>query len=128
MLRSNHQGTFGHHQSNHWHSLKTLIPHPGTNWSGKVTCFKTNPINCTLLCRWDPSYKEPWLILTDIEPENADLVGKRLRYWIECNYRDIKSDGWQWQKNRLTEPGRKNLASNGSSYFMDSKRWGKCRF
>ena len=25
---------------------------------------------------------------------------------IECSYRDIKSDGWQWHRTRLTEPGR----------------------
>ena len=104
------------------------MPHPGTSWSGKVTCFKTNPINCTLLGRWEPSYKDPWLILTYLEPEQADIL------WygsgIECSYRDVKSDGWQWQKTRLTAPARAERIWRfyGSSYFMDFKCWGKCRF
>ena len=28
------------------------------------------------------------------------------RSWIESSYRDVKSDGWQWQRTRLTNPER----------------------
>ncbi len=54
----------------------------------------------------DLSYKEPWLILTDLEPEEGNTKWYSLRAWIESSYRDLKSDGWQWQKTRLREPAR----------------------
>jgi hypothetical protein len=82
-LRINHQGTYQIRGEKEWQFLETVVPNTGMSWSGIVTCFKTNPLNCTLLACWDDSYKEPWLI-----------------------YRDMKSDGWQWHKTRLREPSR----------------------
>jgi len=63
-------------------------------------------LNCTLLARWDEGYQAPWLIVTDLEPELGDILWYSLRIGIECGYRDIKSDGWQWHKTRLTDPNR----------------------
>lgn len=39
-------------------------------------------------------------------PAQADVLWYGLRSSIECSYRDIKSDGWQWHKTRLTSPNR----------------------
>ena len=72
----------------------------------RVSCFKTNPLDCTLLARWDEGYKDPWLVVTDLEATKADIQWYSLRCWIECSYRDLKSDGWQWHKTRLQEPSR----------------------
>lgn len=36
----------------------------------------------------------------------ADVSWYGFRSWIECSYRDIKSDGWQWHKTRLRQPNR----------------------
>ena len=60
----------------------------------RVSCFKTNPLDCTLLARWDEGYKDPWLVVTDLEATKADIQWYSLRCWIECSYRDLKSDGW----------------------------------
>ena len=68
------------------------------NWSGQITCFKGNPIDCTLLARWDGGYADPWLILTDLNPLEANVDWYRFRSWIECSYRDLKSDGFGWHK------------------------------
>jgi hypothetical protein len=76
------------------------------SWSGIVTCFKTNPLHCTLLACWDDGYQEPWLIVTDLLPQQGDALWYSFRSWIECSYRDMKSDGWQWHKTRLREPSR----------------------
>jgi hypothetical protein len=76
------------------------------SWSGTVTCFKSNPLDCTLLARWDQGYKDPWLIVTDLEPKQGNSLWYGLRSWIESSYRDLKSDGWQWHKTRLREPAR----------------------
>lgn len=61
---------------------------------------------CTLLARWDDGYTDPWLILTDLDSTNADIGWYGFRSWIECSYRDIKSDGWKWHKTRLRQPKR----------------------
>jgi hypothetical protein len=47
-----------------------------------------------------------WLIVTDLAPELGDVLWYSLRIGIECGYRDVKSDGWQWHKTRLTDPKR----------------------
>lgn len=105
-LRINHQGQYYTPDSDSWQPLATVVAEENSNWSGQVTCFKSNPIDCTLLARWDDSYADPWLILTDLTPTNADVSWYGFRSWIECSYRDVKSDGWQWHKTRLQQPDR----------------------
>ena len=105
-LRINHQGQYKAGDSSSWQPLKAVVTLQNPNWSGRVTCFKSNPIDCTLLAQWDLNYTDPWLILTDLNPEKADIRWYRFRSWIECSYRDLKSDGWQWQKTRFRQPDR----------------------
>lgn len=105
-LRINHQGTYRIPLNNTWRPLAEVVRTPGQLWSGHVVCFQTNPLPCTLLARWDIGYKDPWLILTDLAPSQADPLWYRLRSSTECVYRDIKSDGWQWHHTRLLDPNR----------------------
>ncbi len=72
-LRINHQGQYCLEGSSSWQPLATVVTPNQQNWSGQVTCFKSNPINCTLLAQWDAAYADPWLILTDLNPEEADV-------------------------------------------------------
>lgn len=106
LLRINHQGLFHLPGSLQWLPLDQLIKVAGQPWSGFVTCFKTNPLDCTLLARWAAGYQDPWLILTDLPPNQADALWYGLRSTTECVYRDIKSDGWKWQHTRLIDPAR----------------------
>lgn len=105
-LRINHQGTYRVPPQPTWLPLADVVATPGQSWSGRVVCFKTNPLECTLLARWDADYKDPWLILTDLEPTAADVAWYGLRASTECVYRDLKSDGWQWHHTRLLDPQR----------------------
>jgi hypothetical protein len=102
----NHQGLFHLPGSLERLPLDQIIKAAGQPWSGFVTCFKTNPLDCTLLARWDAGYQDPWLILTDLPPNQADALWYGLRSTTECVYRDIKSDGWKWQHTRLLDPSR----------------------
>jgi hypothetical protein len=86
--------------------IKELIPAPGSHWSGRVTCFKGKPLECTLLACWGEEHQEPWLILTDIAPEQADVLWYSLRPWIECGFRHTKRGGWRWNRCRMTDPKR----------------------
>ncbi|MCT7993726.1 transposase [Laspinema olomoucense] len=105
-LRINHQGSFSLPGISNWKQLSSVVPQVGTHWAGQVVCFKTNPIHTTLLARWDEGYKDPWLILTDFPVGVAHCEWYGTRSWIECSYRDVKSDGWLWQNTRLTDPNR----------------------
>lgn len=105
-LRINHQGTYRLPQEKQWRKLSTVVPAPGTQWSGAVTCFQAHSISCTLLATWDVGYKDPWLVLTDLPATQAHVLWYGCRCWIECSYRDFKSDGWKWHKTRLTDPQR----------------------
>lgn len=105
-LRINHQGTYQIKGETEGRCLDTVVQTTGMSWSGTVTCFKTNPLHCTLLGRWDEGYKDPWLIVTDLEPSQGNALWYSFRSWIESSYRDLKSDGWQWHKTRLREPER----------------------
>lgn len=123
-LRINHQGQYCTTDLDSWQPLATVVSREKQNWSGQVTCFKSNPIDCTLLAQWDDGYADPWLILTDLNPTQADVrwaargsvqvassdalgdSALRFRSWIECSYRDVKSDGFGWHKTRLRQPDR----------------------
>ena len=105
-LRINHLRMYHLKGEEKWVCLDKVVPKTGMSWSGVVTCFKGNPLNCTLLARWDKGYKDPWLIVTDLEPEEGNVRWYGFRSWIESSYRDVKSDGWQWHKTRLRDPQR----------------------
>lgn len=105
-LRINHQGTYRVPPHQTWQPLVDVVSAPGQSWSGQIVCFKTNPLECTLLARWDIGYQDPWLILTDIEPTQTSAVWYGLRPSTECVYRDVKSDGWHWHNTRLLNPQR----------------------
>lgn len=86
--------------------MKQLLPAPGQVWAGAVTCFATHAVAGTLLASWGIQYHEPWLILTDLTPQQGRALWYGLRSWIEAGFKDLKSDGWQWHKTRMTQPDR----------------------
>jgi hypothetical protein len=107
-LRIQRQGFFRRAAQARWHDLRTLLPQPGTAWSGAVTCFKNaeGQLPCTLVARWDAAYRDPWLIVTDLPVEVADAAWYGLRSWIEAGFKDLKRGGWHWEQTKLREPER----------------------
>jgi hypothetical protein len=86
--------------------LLSLLPRAGRTWSGTVVCFKKTQLAATLLIYHDAQHEHPWLILTDLPPNSAPVAWYSLRAWIEAQFKDIKSGGWQWQRTRMTDPER----------------------
>ena len=105
-LRINPQGQFRPNGKSEFQSLNSVVTEIGQSWSGQVTCFKTNPLNCTLLARWDDGYKDPWLILTDLKPHQANACWYSMRSWIECLFQDGLRGGWKWHQTKMTDPSR----------------------
>jgi Transposase DDE domain len=108
LLRINRQGNFRPAGWYHWRRLDKLIQRPSQRWQGKVTIFKNAPgqMECTLLAGWEEGHEEPWLVLTDLCPQAADVCWYGLRAWIEHGFKETKSGGWQWQHTRMTDPER----------------------
>lgn len=105
-LRINANGKFRLEDANDWQLLSILVPQVGAAWCGRVICFKAHPLPCTLLTCWQAGYADPWLIITDVTAEQADVCWYSLRTWIECGFKDTKRGGWQWQQTRMTDPER----------------------
>jgi hypothetical protein len=55
---------------------------------------------------WEEGYEEPWFLVTDLEPDQAEVLWYGMRSWIEGGFKLLKRGGWQWQATRMTEPDR----------------------
>jgi hypothetical protein len=107
-MRINTRGSFRPEGAKQRQSLRSLVPPPGQQWRGTGEAFKdaAKRLRCTLLARWDVGYADPWLVLTDLPPEAADVCWYGLRAWIEQGFKRLKSGGWDWHKTHMTDPGR----------------------
>ena len=92
------------------HRLPALafVPQPDTAWIGQGTAFSTSAAKrrCTLLVVWYVEQEEPWVILTDLPPQQVGPSWYALRFWIELGFKALKSLGWKWDKTRRTDPTR----------------------
>lgn len=87
---------------------RAFLPRPDTAWIGRGTAFSTSKAKrrCTLLAIWYAGQEEPWIILTDLPPQQADPSWYALRFWIELGFKALKSLGWKWDKTRRIDPTR----------------------
>jgi hypothetical protein len=108
LLRVNLGGTFRPVGEARFQALRRFVPGTDQRWAGAGTAFKSaaGRLNCTLLAWHGPGYADPWLILTDLPPEAADVAWYGLRAWIEQGFKVTKRGGWQWQRTRMTHPDR----------------------
>jgi hypothetical protein len=85
-----------------------LVPGPGHAWVGRGTAFRAARKHRwgTLVVVWGEAQTEPWLVLTDLAPEDVGVCWYGLRVWIELGFRALKGVGWQWQHTRRTNPDR----------------------
>jgi hypothetical protein len=89
-----------------WRPLRGLLTQPGDAWCGEILCFHGQTVAGTLVARWEPGYRQGWLVLTDLPPTATEVAWYCLRAWVECGFKDLKRDGWQWQHTRMTDPAR----------------------
>lgn len=94
-LRVNLGGSFRPACQRTFQPFRAFVPQPGCRWEGVGTAFKTKAaqLPCTLLACWEVGYRDPWLILTDLPPEAADVAWDGLRAWIEQGFKISKRGG-----------------------------------
>lgn len=89
-------------RAGHDRPLRHLVKR-GECWRGSGVVFKkAGWLAATVLVVWQPAYDQAWCLVT-----NAAYVSDftyALRYWQEAAFRDLKSDGWQWQTSRVWTP------------------------
>jgi hypothetical protein len=81
---------------------------PGTSWKGVVECFagKGSRVKGTLLMHWEAGYEHPWVVLTDLSPEQAAVSWYGMRTWIETGFKDFKRGLWGWHHSKMLEASR----------------------
>ena len=107
-LRINVGGNYRPEGAATFRPLAQAVQQGKPGWSGRVTCFSSpeSHLACTLLARWDDGHTDPWLILTDLAPEQADVAWYGLRPIIECGFKEVKRGGWHWEQTKMTDPAR----------------------
>jgi len=108
LMRINTAGSFRLRGEKQRRALASFVPPEGQSWKGVGEAFKDAPkrLRCTLLARRDAGYADPWLVLTDLAPEAAEVCWYGLRAWIEQGFKRLKSGGWDWQNTHMTDPRR----------------------
>ena len=62
--------------------------------------------SCTLLARWDEDYADPWLIITDLTPQQAQICWFGMLRWIKCLFKELKREGFGWHHTKMIDPQR----------------------
>ena len=88
--------------------ISRWVPTPGAKWQGVVECFaqKKSRLCCTLLLQWEAGYEHPWVVITDLAPEEARIAWYGLRVWIEAGFKDVKRGGLGWHHSKMQDAGR----------------------
>ena len=108
---------------------RQLVPGKGYAWIGRGTAFRNPRIHrfTTLAMVWDEDQKAPWMVLTDLAPDQVGVSWYGLRFWIELGFRALKGVGWQWQHTRRTDPQRVNrhwlVLAVATLYAMAYRTW-----
>ena len=95
--------------SDRWEWIRHWLPAPGQQWAARVACFadkQTRLEDCTLLLCHEPGYEEPWVIVTDLLPQQTHGAWYRLRAWIEGGFKDYKRGQWDWHHTKMLDPAR----------------------
>ena len=109
VMRITHLSKFCKGRSKKSVPVTALVPRPGCRWQGRGVAFPKKPerrLECTLMACWEEGYEEPWFLVTDLEPAQAEVLWYGMRSWIEGGFKLLKRGGWQWQATRMTEPDR----------------------
>ena len=108
MMRVKQQTLFRPEGKSRFRPLNKMLERPNSIWYGRGECFKTPEarLACTVLAHWDAGFAEPWLLVTDLEPEGADSLWYAMRNWIEQGFKDAKRGGFRWEQTKMVHPQR----------------------
>ena len=75
----------------------------GQRWSGRGQVFKKAGWQWKwVYLVWEVGYAQPWCLLSNQAGLDPALYSRRFHQ--ECSFRDLKSDGFQWQRSQVWLP------------------------
>lgn len=82
--------------------LRRLVGY-GQRWTGRVEVFKKAGWQWKwVYLLWETGYAEPWCLFSNQADLSPALYAHRFHH--EASFRDLKSDGFQWQRSRVWKP------------------------
>ena len=89
--------------------IRDLAPRPGTRWRGRGRAFlKAGWRPANVVAVWRRGDKDPWLLVTDLDPTWVRCAQYRHRMDEEQSFRDDKSSGFNWNTSRVRDPDHMN--------------------
>src|SRR5438128_1496090 len=67
---------------------------------------KASRLKATLLMHWEAGYEHPWVVLTDLPPQEASVSWYGMRTWCEQGFKDFKRGAWGWHHRKMQEASR----------------------
>jgi hypothetical protein len=91
--------------------LAHLLAKPGEEYLSTGTLFRGTAaqLACTLCACWSEPCAEPWIIATDLPPQQARATWYGLRSWIERGFKHDKTGGMRWNNTRMQDPDRASV-------------------
>ncbi len=107
-LRLSGQGYFRLRAGRRWRPLLSAAQKGGSVRRWQAICFKTRAaqLACTLLAWWASDHDQPWLIVSDLAPAQAQIAWYGLRAWIEVGFKLSKRGAWHWEQSKMKDPQR----------------------
>jgi hypothetical protein len=104
LMRINVGGYYRPAGQQDWVPLASVQPEARREQVLRGEAFKNaeGRLTCTLLAWWSPEHREPWLLVTDLDPEPISAQWYGLRGWIEQSFKRLKSAGWNCERTRIT--------------------------
>jgi hypothetical protein len=100
------QGLFKAKGARTWRPLRDYVHRDMSPLTLAGTCFKGDPLRCTLVLQWGAEYDRPCLIVTNVRPQTVQHQVYAIRYWIECGFKDLKRGLFHWEQTKMTCPQR----------------------
>jgi hypothetical protein len=100
------QGLFQVKGCSEWLALSDLVQKGMSPLALEGRCFKTHPIDCSLILQWEAVYEQPCLLVSNLVPDQIEANVYAIRYWIECGFKDVKRGFFHWEQTKMTCPQR----------------------
>jgi hypothetical protein len=108
MLRINSQNADFQPEGGDYRPVASLLKETGDHYCAQGVMFRSPQarLTCTLTACWAEGCDTPWLVVTDLAPDQVQAAWYGMRNWIERSFKLTKSGGWNWQDTRMTDPRR----------------------
>ena len=83
-----------------------FIPVVGDYFSTQGTAFRGKcKLECTILI-YNDGARQPFIVLTDLPPQKSNPLWYGMRFWIERQFKTLKSAAMQLERSRIQAPDR----------------------